>query len=112
MKLTFVEEKTRTVGGSTFHLKEYSIGGYSVSIITSTYDSGLVTRRVEVREPWEDGSFLPKVYYHDDLLHHEPPRFEIQTTSYGALDAETFRAFLAAQQTAMEVVEVLNAELL
>ncbi len=113
MKLELIDEKTRvTADGRYCTRTDYSIGGYAVTEFKSFYSNGTAITNYEctpVRVPGEN-CYLPEIYYRDNWYDCRVSHFEIQTTSYGALDAEEFKKFLEAQQMAMGVVEVLNRE--
>ena len=109
MKLGFVEKKTQEVDGTRYTLNRYAIGEYAVSVYDSFYADGSSRHSIEVEEPRGD-TYLPHIYYRNAWFGREVPTFEIQTTSYGSLKTEDFKKFLEAQRTALEVVEVLEAE--
>lgn len=44
----------------------------------------------------------------DYTISNDKPCFKIGTVSYGPMSLEEFKAFVEAQQTALEVAEVLN----
>ena len=112
MKLELVGQKVREENGYTFTRKDYSIVGYAVTVFGITYDDGMETEDIQCTAVKLPGmkNYLPEIYYNRPLKQDEVPRFEIQTTYYGALGAKEFEAFLDAQNTALEVVKTLNRE--
>ena len=109
MKLEFVEKMTKESNGTTYVRESYSIGGYAVDVDSTFYADGNSYFDVRCRVI-EDGRFLPAIYYKDAWLGGGEPTFEIQTTSYGPLKPAEYKKFLAAQQKALEVAEVLTRE--
>ena len=109
MKLEFVEKNTKETNGTRYVRESYSIGGYAVYLDNTFYPDGKSNHRIECKVIAED-EYLPTIYFWDSWFGQTKPRFEIQTTSYGALEAGEFKKFLAAQQKALEVVEVLTRE--
>lgn len=108
MELKFIEKKEKTVEGTRYARETYTIGAYTVTVDDAFYENGNSRRTIEVQEPWGNDDYIPHIYYRNDYFGKKVSSFEIQTTSYGALDAEQFKKFLASQQTALEVVEILN----
>lgn len=108
MKLEFVEKQTKETNGTRYVRESYSIGGYAVYLDNTFYPDGNSTHRFECRVIVED-RYLPDIYFRDGWF-GQTPAFEIQTTSYGPLKAEEYKKMLAAQQKALEVVEVLTRE--
>ena len=108
MKLEFVEMKTKEENGTHYVLNRYTVGEYAVSVYDTFYADGSFRHGIEVEEPRGD-TYLPHIYHRDDWFGRRVSTFEIQTTSYGSLNAKEFKKFLEAQRTALEVVEVLNA---
>ena len=53
--------------------------------------------------------FKPGIYYRDfSAFDGSAPKFEIQTTSYGALYAEDIQQVVKGYQVALEVVDILS----
>lgn len=109
MKLEFVSKKEKADEGRRFVRAEYSIGGYAVAVLDTFYSDGTSRREISCRA-LERGRYLPEIYYRDTWYGEETSFFEIQTTSYGALDMAEFGKFVEAQRVAIEVVETLNRE--
>lgn len=110
MKMIKVEELHKEVNGNSYTRNTYMVGRYEVCIDDATYADGRTRRSISVDEPY--GSYLPKIYYNEDVFGEKAPDFSIQTTSYGALNSEEFQKFIANQNEALEVVAVLKKELL
>ena len=113
MELKLMETKEQTVGENHYTRDIYTIGVYTIYVDVSTYSNGATCRNVEISRPWnrDRNDFTPDIYYRGSYPNEGVSRFEIQTTSYGTLDAENFKKFLDAQQTALEIVKILNAVL-
>lgn len=110
MKLMFVEKMEKIVDGTRYVRATYTIGAYTVTVDDSFYSDGKSRRSIDVTEPWNNKEYIPHIYYRDDFFGRKVSYFEIQTTSFGALDVAEFKRFLEAQQKALEIVEVLNRE--
>lgn len=108
MELKFIAKREKTVDGTRYVREEYTIGAYTVTVDDSFYEDGKSRRSIQVQEPWRNDEYIPHIYYCNDYYGQKVSFFEIQTTSYGALNVEQFKVFLASQQAALEVVEVLN----
>lgn len=100
MKLTFV--KSKDAGNVKYEL--YKIEDYEV--IVSTYDSGYKCISVSKRERER---YLPEIFCKDDF-EGNILGFEIQTTSYGAMNVEDIQKVIAGYNKAIEIVEVLTKE--
>lgn len=93
----------------------YTVGHYDVYVDDSVYADGSTRRSISavaISNPYEDGRYLPSIYYDVDVFGRKAPDFKIQTTSYGSLNADEFQKFIAAQNEALEVVATLKKELL
>lgn len=114
MKLEMVSKREKEHEDGRHSVRtDYGIAGYCVTVFETTYPDG--SRRVAVdctAISSLDGkrTYLPEIYYRDSWYGEAVSYFEIQTTSYGALNAEEFGRFLQAHQTALAVVEILNRE--
>lgn len=108
MKLEFVGKKTKDQDGKHYVCESYSIGGYAVKVVDTSYPEGNSFRDINLQVMTED-EYLPDIYFRAGWF-GQGPTFEIQTTSYGALKPTEFTKFFAAQQKAMKVVEVLTKE--
>lgn len=106
MELVFVKEMKKEKDGNTFSRRDYTISNYKVIVENACY-GGDLCRSINVRAT---GSYLPPIYFEEDYLGLEKPSFKIGTVSYGSLNQDEFKAFLTAQQTALEVAEVLTRE--
>ena len=111
MTLKMIEKKEKEFDGRHVVRTEYEIGEYEIVVHESFYPDGDYRRSIDCSTSIVGRSFFPDIYYRSSWSGEEPSGFEIQTTSYGALAADEFRSFLAAQQMALEVVEVLSREL-
>ena len=96
------------------------VGFYGIRNLTF-YKCGRYEIRAELREgdekAWtiytvnpreKDTYFVPRIYHHNDLNGKELGFFEIQTTSYGALDVEQYDVFLKNCEHAFKVAKALN----
>ena len=87
--------------------KLYEIGCYEVYHTTfKTCD----LRMISVVNKDKSTDFVPDIYYKDGVFDNREKRFEIQTTSYGALEVAEIQKFISAYNMAIEVVEVLTKE--
>ena len=101
MKLTL--EKTRTVEDRKYEL--YTIGKYQIEV--TNYSNG--NRYITIRVDRFTNRFIPEIYCKDNF-EGKILGFEIQTTSYGALNAEAIQKVIAGYNEALEVVEILTKE--
>ena len=110
MKLELVETKEKTTNAGTYHTRKvYTIEGYTVEIDDAVYSDGGTFHDITVREPWDPNAgrtYLPEIYYYNN-----EDCFKVQTVSYGALTTDEFKKFLAANQKALEIAELLTREL-
>ena len=109
MKLEYIETKEKTTNAGTYHShKVYTIEGYTVEIDDAVYSSGDTFHDITVLEPWDPNAgrtYLPKIYYYKN-----EDCFKIQTISYSAMTVDEFKKFLAANQKALEIAEILTKE--
>lgn len=104
MKLTL--ERTRIDEDRKQKFELYTIGNYKVNVTTfEEYGS----RYINIATRTEGGYFTPEVYCKDDYEGHILG-FEIQTTSYGALNADEIQKVIAGYNEALDVVAILTAE--
>lgn len=101
MKLTL--ERSKESEGRKY--EHYTIGRYEIDL--TTYKSG--NRYINTRVDREDNRYIPEIYCIDNL-DGKILRFEIQTTSYGALNADEIKKVIAGYNEALEVVEILTKE--
>lgn len=112
MELKLTEKKEKTAEGTRYVQNTYVIGPYKVIEDESFYyKDGNSRRSITVVEPWPNDDFFPRIYYRDSYFGRKVSVFEVQTTSFGILNMEEFKKFIASQQTALEVIEILNREL-
>lgn len=112
MKMIKVEELHKENNGTSYTRNTYMVGRYEVCVDDAVYSDGRTRRSISVTEPYEDGCYLPKIYYTESVFGDKAPDFTVQTTSYGALNADEFQKFIADQNEALEVVATLKKELL
>ncbi len=116
MELKYIETKEKMTEGGTHYVRDiYTIGAYTVEVDNVAYSDGMTHRDINVSLPYTPGgerSYLPEIYCYDGFMGSEKPRFKIQTVAYGAMEIEEYKKFLEAQQTAMEVAEVLTEQIL
>lgn len=115
IKLEFVKHQEVDRDGKHYARDTYTIDEYRVEVDDTTYvDDGQTLRSISVMRPFErDGAkrYIPEINYYDGYFDRKAaPRFEIQTTSYGTLEAEDYALFLSAQQKALEIAEILTKE--
>lgn len=114
MKLEYIETKEKTTErGDHYIRKIYAIEGYTITVDDATYNDGSTYHDVSITAPRHDLSertYIPEIYYHDGFMGSEAPRIQIQTTSYGSMEPEEFKRFVAAQQKALEIAEILTKE--
>ena len=99
MKLTL--EKTRRLEDRQYEV--YKIGRYTINVVDYLDGTAYITTE------HEKADYLPHIYVRDDNDLHVLG-FEIQTTSYGALNAEEIQKVIAGYNEALEVVAVLTKE--
>ena len=110
MTFEIISKKEKEFDGKVITRTDCAVGNYAVIVYDSLYSDGTVRRDVECRRLQRGPSYIPDIYYQSGWAGEEAEGFSIQTTSYGALDVAEFQKFLAAQQEALEVVEILNRE--
>lgn len=98
--MELVIKRERQGDGKT--LKGYELGNYEVSVIT--YDSGYqyLTIRTDRRNRYQ-----PEIYPREDG-EGNVIGFDIQTTSYGALQSDQIRKVIEAMEEAIKAVDVLT----
>lgn len=99
MKLRLIEKKNM----NDKDVKIYEIGRYTVKEVT--YENGC--KNVEVRR--RAGGYTPEIYCRDNL-EGEVLGFEVQTTSYGSLQADEIRKLIIVMEEAAQAAEILTAE--
>lgn len=88
----------------------YKIGCYEVAVVThKQYDN---MRLIHISNMKERDGYEPDIYYNDGCFGSNEKKFEIQTTSYGSLETKEAQKFIAAYNTAIEVVEILTEKFL
>lgn len=113
MKLEFVKHQEADRDGTHYARDTYTIGEYTIEVDDTVYEDGATYHRITVIRPYNrigEERYIPEIYYHDGYFDDKEPRFEIQTVSYGALAAEDYALFLAAQEKAVKVAEILTKE--
>ena len=58
--------------------------------------------------PIDSKSYSPEIYYEDDDVFGNKPRFSIQTTSYGSLDIDEYAKFIIDCRSAYQLVKDLE----
>ena len=105
---------SKVENGVRYTRDEYEVGKYIVhDYVRAKIEDGTTFRSITISEAdvaahFERRSYLPEIYYIDDFFGTKENRFEIQTTSYGALTVDEFKKFMEAQQHAFEVAEALT----
>ena len=112
MKMNLVKELHKEIDGDNYGMKLYQVGQYEVEVFHTDYASGAVEDDIRVSTVDGCSRYVPKIYYNSEFFGSKAKVFTIQTVSYGDLNPEDFRAYLAAQNEALEVVETLKKELL
>lgn len=112
MKMNLVKELHKEIDGDNYGMKLYQVGQYEVEVFHTDYASGAVEDDIRVSTVDGCSRYVPKIYYNSEFFGSKAKVFTIQTVSYGDLKPEDFRAYLAAQNEALEVVETLKEELL
>lgn len=84
---------------------DYEIGKYQVNVVSS--ENGW--KQISIRADYNE-RYLPDIYYHYDICDSFEPRFQIQTTSYGALNSDEIENVIKGYEIALEVVEALTKE--
>ena len=80
----------------------FKIGSYTVNRVTVHEGGKLVWSNVTV---FSKSDYAPEIRYDD---WSDKKQFKIQTTAYGALDAEEIKKVIAGYEEALEVVKVLT----
>lgn len=98
--LTYLETRTK----ENRKLDVYQIADYKVLILY--IDNNMINFTIRA----EHDDFTPNIYYCDGTVFGEQdkPHFEIQTSSYGALNPSQIEEVIKGYQTALRVVEVLT----
>lgn len=114
LELKKIDHLEKDADGAHYSRDTYSIGKYLVEDDTTTFENGFTLRSIDIRvvsiEP--DSRYLPEIFYRDNRIVSRKPEFEIQTTALGPLGLDKFKAFMAAQQVAVDVTEILTRELI
>lgn len=111
MTLTSIAYRTKEQDGKRYEGTTFILGEhYTVERYITRYENGNVYKRysVNVRRDDRHENYIPEIYYWDDIFGEEKPRFEIQTTSYGALSPEEIKKVIAGYNEAVEAVEILT----
>lgn len=111
MELKYVDYKSKLEDGKLYGSTRFGINEhYSVEVYNIFKDGEEIYRRVGVEVSYEDRheNYIPEIYYQDDFYGESKPRFEIQTTAYGAKSPEEIQKVIAGYQEALEVVELLT----
>lgn len=93
--------------GTTYTLGDY----YEIEKYVRTYEDGTGVETIYVNhKDWKVAreNYIPEIYYKNDFFGERKPRFEIQTTSYGAMDTEEIQKVIKGYQEAIEAVEILT----
>ena len=116
MELKYIEKKEKINEDGDHYTREvYSIGDYTIEVDDVIYKDGAKYHSIHVVQPYNrigEERYIPDIYYHDGYFDHREPHFSIQTVSYGSLEPDDFKKFLAAQEAALEIAEVLTRELI
>lgn len=104
MEMVLVDHKTIDFEEGTKNRAVFQLGHYRVILTTVEYKNGDVTEDFTVRGDLRM-QYLPEIYY-DGLW--DEKKFEIQTTSYGALSPDEIKKVIAGYQEAMLVVKTLQ----
>lgn len=110
MKLTLKNEIKRTLeNGNTLHFKEYKVGHYAVMqcIRNEGTEDEYTTYDISKDRSIQ---FLPTVYERCDFNTAKLLGFEVQTTSYGALNLDEIEEFLKRMKEGVAVARALTAE--
>lgn len=110
MKLTLKNEIKRALeNGNTLHFKEYKVGHY---VVMQCICNEGTEDEYTIYDISKDRSidYLPTVYAHFNLLNGELKGFDVQTTSYGALELDEIEVFLKRMKEGVAVARALTAE--
>lgn len=111
MTLMSYDHKMMDKDGKHYESTLFTLGAhYTVERYITRYENGNVYKRFSVNVSYDDRNenYIPEIYYWDDIFGEEKPRFEIQTTSYGALSPEEIKKVIAGYNEAVEAVEILT----
>lgn len=112
MTLNQIEYKTKEENGNKYTATYYNLGeNYRVRRNHTTYSNGNTYLMIYVEYAnYEEArnNYLPEIHYKQSFLGKEKPVFEVQTTSYGALNTEEIKKVIAGYQEALEAAELLN----
>lgn len=104
--------RTKEENGIKYEGVTYTLGEhYTVERYIKTYKDGSVYQNFYVKvADYNEGrkNYIPEIYYEDNYFGERNPRFEIQTTSYGALNPEEIQKVIKGYQEAVEAVEILT----
>lgn len=108
MTLNQIEERTKEENGIKYTANIYTLGdNYRVERYRTTYADGNTNLIIYVI-PNREKKYIPEIYYRRNFFGTEKTFFEIQTTSYGALETEEIKKVIAGYQEALEAAEILN----
>lgn len=98
--------KQRHEDGVVNTCEVFELGDYFVDVDKTRLKNGHVITLISICHSI-DKEYLPSIYYRT-YRNKEKNHFEIQTTAYGALDADEIRKVIAGYQQALEAVEILE----
>lgn len=112
MKLELLSHSMQMNKKGVATMDDFKVGRYFVRRTISPMSDGEVWTRIQVQGD-RDAEYLPPIQYDDDVWSDNPnPRFEIQTTAYGAKGVEDIEKVIAGYQEALEVVNLLTEKFL
>lgn len=113
VEIKFVETLSTEADGKRYVRDSYLVGHYTVHDNYTFYSDGTIYHNISIFETdYSHRTYFPSIYYDDNYFGSGEKRFEIQTTSYGALATDEFKKFIEAQNHALEVVEALSDKFL
>ena len=110
MTLTKTDYRKLEKAGKIYIGEEYTLGTrYLVERYETTYTDGTKLDNIYVKAADPADRYLPQIFYHDDFFGQKKPRFEIQTTAYGALAQEEIQKVIDGYHEALAAAEALTA---
>lgn len=109
MTIELLEHRAKVTDAGMMTSDDFRVGRYFVRRTGRPMEDGTIWTNITVNKD-NEARFLPDVYYEDDWFSDDPkPCFKIQTTAYGALEAEDIEKVIAGYNEALEAVKMLTA---
>lgn len=109
MTLKQIESRTKFYkDGEASRVDVFEISHYTVAIYTTMVNMKETYKNITVTADSNE-LYFPDINYDNHYFEKDQkPEFKIQTTAYGALEAEAIKKVIAGYEEALEVVKVLT----